>query len=327
MGENLIYLGQYEEGLREGLEAASLEPNVEPPYRRILDAYICLGRLSEAKHVEDNLRERELGGSRIHQRFLELAYVEDDQAGISREIQWFSGKPEEYLSLGLQAAYLNLHGRRRASHDLYQRAADLARRERFQNVASDFDNADARADALSGNCQTVRRLRRSALALAICGEAAPAEKLAAENTMLFPNGTIWNAVQLPEIQAAIALNRNRPEESVMLLESAAPYERAFLEAVYLRGLAYLGMHKGTEAVAEFRKITDHKGNNWASDWSHPYWGQLYALSYLGLARGLAMTGDSARARKAFEDFFALWKDADPDIPILIQAEAEYAGLT
>jgi tetratricopeptide (TPR) repeat protein len=113
LSENRIYLGQYEEGLREGLEAAELEPDVEPPYRRQLDAYICLDRLSEAKQVADKLRERELGGARIHQRILELCYVEDDQAAISREVQWFSGKPEEYLSLGLQAAYLNLHGRRR----------------------------------------------------------------------------------------------------------------------------------------------------------------------------------------------------------------------
>jgi len=326
LSESLIYLGQYKEGLREGLEATDLEPNVEPPYRRQLDAYICLDRISEAKQLANKLREREYGGARIHQRFLELAYVEDDQAAISREVQWFSGKPEEYLSLGLQAAYLNLHGQRRASHDLYQRAAGMVERLGLRNAASDFEEADARADALSGNCLTVRRLGRPALALAICGEAAPAEKLAAENSKLFPNGTIWNEVQLPEIQAAIALNRNRPQQSVELLESAAPYERAFLEAVYLRGLAYLGTRRGTEAAAEFRKIADHRGANWASDWDHPDWGQYYSLSYLGMARGYALAGDRAYATKAYQDFFALWKDADPDFPILLQAKVEYARL-
>jgi len=303
-----------------------LEPKVEPPYRRQLDAYICLDRLTEADQVADKLRKLGLGGARIHQRFLELAYVENDQAAIAREIQWFAGKPEEYLSLGLQAAYLNHHGRRRSSHDLYQRAADMARRVGLPNVASDFEEADARADALSGKCQAVRRLGRPALALAICGEAAPAEKLADANSKLFPNGTIWNEVQLPEIRAAIALNRNRPEESVELLESASPYERAFLEAVYLRGRAYLTMRRGAEAAAEFRKIADHKGINWASDWDHPNWGQYYSLSYLGMARGYALAGDSTKARKAFQDFFALWKDADPDIPILLQAKIEYASL-
>jgi len=326
LSESLIYLGQYEEGLREGLEAAALEPNVEPPYRRQLDADICLDRLTEADQMAGKLRKLGLGGARIHQRFLELAYVEDDQAAIAREIQWFAGKPEEYLSLGLQAAYLNHHGRRRASHELYQRAADMARRVGLPNVASDFEEANARADALSGNCQTVRRLGRPALALAICGEAAPAEKLAAGNSKLFPNGTIWNEVQLPEIQAAIALNRLQPEQSVQKLQSAAPYERAFLEAVYLRGRAYLGMRRGAEAAAEFRKIADHKGINWASDWSHPNWGQYYSLSYLGMGRGYALAGDTEKAKKAFQEFFALWKDADPDLPILLQAKVEYARL-
>lgn len=324
LSETLIYLGQYEEGLREGLEAADLEPGVEPPYRRQLDANICLDHLTEAHQVADKLRKLALGGARIHQRFLELAYVEGDQAAIAREIHWFAGKTEEYVSLGLRAAYLNHHGQRRASHDLYQRAADMALHAGLPNVASDFEEADARADALSGNCQTVRRLGRPALALAICGETTLAEKLAAENSKLFPNGTIWNEVQLPEIQAAIALNRHRPEKSVELLEPASPYERAFLGAVYLRGSAYLGMRKGGEAAAEFRKIADHKGINWASDWDHPNWGQYYSLSYLGMARGYALAGDSASAKRAFQEFFALWKDADPDIPILRQARAEYA---
>ena len=229
--------------------------------------------------------------------------------------------------MGLQAANRNVHGQRRESHKLYQRAAETALRRGLRNAAAEFEEADARADALSGNCQTVRRLGRPALALAMCGDAAQAEKLAAETSKLFPNGTIWNAVQLPEIRAAIALNRDQPAKSVELLASASPYERAYLDAVYLRGLAYLRLHKGAEAAAEFRKIVDHKGANWASDLaSTPYWGQFYSLSYLGMARGSALAGDTAKAKKAFQDFFELWKDADPDIPILQQAKAEYAKL-
>ena len=172
--------------------------------------------------------------------------------------------------------------------------------------------------------QTVRRLGRPAFALAICGQTAEAEKLAAETSKLFPNGTIWNLVQLPEIRAAIALSRDQPGKSVELLEPASPYERAYLDAVYLRGLAYLRLRKGAEAAAEFRKILDHKGVNWASSWRHPYWAQFYSLSYLGMARGFAIAGDTAKAQKAFQDFFELWKDADADLPILQQAKAEYA---
>lgn len=156
-----------------------------------------------------------------------------------------------------------------------------------------------------------------------CGRA---EKLATETSKLFPNGTIWNGVQLPGIRAAIALNRNQASRSLELLAAASPYERSYFEPVYLRGLAYLRLRKGAEAVAEFRKNVDHKGANWAATWAHPYWGQFYALSYLGLARGAALAGDTANAKKGIQDFLELWKDADPDIPVLQQAKAQYAEL-
>lgn len=318
--------GQFEEGLKEGLEATRLQANVEPPYRRQLDAYICLDRLGEAKQLAEKLRAQGLGGARIHQRFLEIAYVEGDDAAAAREIQWFAGKPVEYLSFGLQAANQNALGQRRESSKLYRRAAETALRHGLRNAAAEFEEADARADALSGNCQTVRRLGRPALALAMCGDAAQAEKLAAETSKLFPNGTLWNAVQLPAIHAAIALKRDQPAKAVELLASASPYERAYPDAVYLRGLAYLALHEGAEATAEFEKILDHKGANWGSAWQHPYWGQFYSLSYLGLARAYALSGDPAKAKSAYQDFLGLWKNADAEIPILKEAKAEYAKL-
>jgi len=319
-------LGQFEEGLKEGQEATGLEASVEPPYRRQLDAYMCLNRLAEAKQLAEKLRAQGLGGARIHQRFLEIAYVEGDGAAAAREIQWFAGKPAEYLSFGLQAANRNALGQRRESSKLYRRAAETALRQGLRNAAAEFEEADARADALSGNCETIRRLGRPALALAMCGDAAQAEKLAGENSKLFPNGTLWNAVELPAIRAAIALKRDQPGQAVELLASASPYERAYPAVVYLRGLAYLDLNEGAKAAAEFEKILDHKGANWGSTWQHPYWGQFYSLSYLGLARGSALAGDPVKAGKAYRDFLTLWKDADPDIPILKQAQAEYAKL-
>jgi len=321
-----IDLGQFEEGLKEGQEATAIEANVEPPYRRQLDAYICLDRLAEAKQLAEKLRAQGLGGARIHQRFLEIAYVEGDDAAAAREIQWFAGQPAEYLSFGLQAAHQNAFGQRRESSKMYRRAAETALRHGLRNAAAEFEEADARADALSGKCQSVRRLGRPALALAMCGDAAQAEKLAGETSKLFPNGTLWNAVQLPAIRAAIALKRDQPAKAVELLASASPYERAYPEAVYLRGLAYLDLREGAKAAAEFEKIVDHKGANWGSAWQHPYWGQFYSLSYLGLARASALAGDPAKAGKAYQEFLTLWKDADPDIPILKQAKAEYSKL-
>jgi hypothetical protein len=266
-----------------------------------------------------------IGGARIHQRFLEIAYIGADQAAAAREIQWYAGKPEEYLGFGLQAAELNVLGQRLDSSKLYKKAAETALRQALPDAAAGFEEADARADALSGNCRTSRRLGRPALALAMCGDTAEAEKLAAETSRRFPNGTLWNAVRLPEIRAAIELQRD-PAKAVELLASASPYERAYPEAVYLRGLAYLRLHKAVEAAAEFHKIVDHKGASWGSDWIHPNWGLYYSISYLGLARVSAFGGDTAKAKKNYQDFFALWKDADSDLPLMVDARKEYAKL-
>jgi DNA-binding winged helix-turn-helix (wHTH) protein/tetratricopeptide (TPR) repeat protein len=319
-------MGRFEDGLREGLEAVRLQPDLEAPYRRVLDAYMCLDRLAEADKTAAEARAEGIDGSRIHQRFLEIAYLEGDQAAIAKETQWFAGKPEEYLSFGLRAADLNLHGRRRESHKEYRRAADAARRLGFRYVADEFDDADARADALSGDCARVHALGRPALGLALCGEAKRAEELAAKTSAAFPNGMIWNAVQLPEIRAAIAMRRGDAAESIDLLASASPYERAYPDAIYLRGLACLRMKRGAEALAEFRKIADHEGASWGATWVHPNWGQYYALSYLGMARGYVLAGDATRAKDAYQNFLALWKTGDPALPVFAQGRAEFAKL-
>jgi tetratricopeptide (TPR) repeat protein len=287
---------------------------------------MCLDRLGEAKKIAEKVRMLGIDGARIHQRFLEMAYIDGDQAAAARETQWYAGKPEEYLSFGLQAANLNVLGQRAESSKFYKRAAETALHRGLRDVAAGFDDADARADALSGNCRTVQRLGRPALALAMCGDTAQAEKLAGETSKLFPNGTIWNAVQLPEVRAAIELQRDQPAKAVELLASASPYERAYPEAEYLRGLAYLRLHKGVEAAAEFQKILDHKGASWGSTWLYPNWGLYYSISYLGLARGSVLAGDATKAKAAYQDFLTLWKNADLDIPILMQAKVEYAKL-
>jgi predicted Zn-dependent protease len=156
-----------------------------------------------------------------------------------------------------------------------------------------------------------------ALPLALCGDAVTALKAAEDTSQRFPVHTLWNAVFLPAIRAGIELSRNQPGKAVELLQSATSYERAHTSAAYLRGLAYLRARKGAEAAVEFQKILDHKGANW---------GPFYSLSYVGLARAQALAGNAAGARKAYQDFLALWKDADPDIPILKEAKQEYAKL-
>ena len=141
-----------------------------------------------------------------------LCATGDDQAAIARETQWFAGKPEEYISFGLQAANRNVHGQRRDSHKLYQRAAETVLRRGLRDAASEFEEADARADALAGNCQTARRLGRPALALALCGDAAQAEKLAAETSKIFqtePSGMRCNFPRFGRPSRSIAINRTR----------------------------------------------------------------------------------------------------------------------
>ena len=134
--------------------------------------------------------------------------------------------------------------------------------------------------------------------------------------------TLWNSVKAPSIQAAVELGRGEPAKAIELLQSAAPYERAYPYAVYLRVLAYLRARKGVEAGIEFRKILDHKGADWILQSDGPY----YPLSYLGVARAKALSGDLAEARDAYKKFLTLWKDADPDLAPLIQARKEYAAL-
>ena len=274
-----------------------------------MDAFLCLDQLNEAKKVAEKLRVMGLGGGRINQRFLEIAYVEEDQAAAAKEIQWFAGKPEEYLSFGLQAAHLNVLGQRGESSKLYKKAAKKALEDELPDVAAGFDDADARADALLGNCG---RVGRSKLALALCGNTAQSEALAAETSKQFPNGTVWNAVQLPEIRAALELKHGDAHQAVELLASASPYERAYPEVPYLRGSAYLKLGEGAEAAAEFQKVVDHKGASWGSTWIYPNWGLYYSLSYVGLARAFQLTSNTVEAKKAYDNFTALWKDADKD---------------
>jgi eukaryotic-like serine/threonine-protein kinase len=312
--EGYAVLGRFEEAIKEGEESIRLQPSGVPHNVNLLNAYIRLDRFREA-HVLAK-RTRAAGGSsaRLHWRYLEMAFAEGDRTAAEEEIRWFAGKPEEYLSFGLQAKEADALGQRRKARDLYKRASETAGRQNLSSVASGFNAADALADALVGDCRSVRKLGRPAFAVGLCGDAVQAEKYAADQTKLFPNGTLWNAVQLPEIRAAIELHRGQPVKTVELLAPAAAFECAYGEVPYLKGLALLRLDKGEEATVEFQKILDHKGANW---------GLYYSLSYLGLARGSAIEVDTAKAGKAYRDFFGVWNDADKELPILKEARAEY----
>ena len=192
------------------------------------------------------------------------------------------------------------------------RTADLARRRHLTAPARLLTEAAA-ADPF-GDCQSEDDL---VTALRACADIHAALRDAEATLKERPADTLLVAVHVPVRRAAVELKRNQPGKVVELLKAAAPYERRYPEVVYTRALAYLRTGKAAEAAGEFQKIIDHKGSNW---------GPRYPLAYLGLARAAAQAGDSSRARKAYQDFLTLWKDADQDIRFLIDAKKEYAAI-
>lgn len=318
-------IGDYEKAVEEGREAVRLGPRAEPPYRNLGSAYIRAGRLAEAKGVLAAARQQHLDGARLHYRLLEIGYVDNDRATVERELQWFAGRREEYFSLAAQAADADAHGRRGRARELYVSAAESARRGNLPNVAVELDQASALADALVGDCRRAGNMK-SALAAAICGDGARAERLATESAERIPNGTLWNAVQLPAVRAAAALAGHQPSRAVELLATATPYERAFPEVTYLRGLAFLALGRGRDAAAAFRRILDDKGTAWDLDYASTGLARplIYSLADAGLARASETSGDTAAAAKASEDFLSLWRDADVPPPAMLAPSAAQA---
>jgi len=200
-------------------------------------------------------------------------------------------------------------------------------------VAEGLLKQDAAGDSLIGDCRAAWKPGAvsgsrfedhtdypaqdiSEAVFALCGTPALVAR-AEEINKQWVSSIYKNPAQVPLTRAAVQLGLGHADRAIELLQSVTPYERAHQMSNYIRGLALLRLKKGAEAAAEFQKILDHRGANW---------GPLYPLSYLGAARGAALAGDPVHAREAYESFFALWKDADPDVPILLQARKESAGL-
>jgi predicted Zn-dependent protease len=250
------------------------------------------------------------------------------------------GKPgTEDLLLATQADTEGWYGKLKNAHELTRRAMDSAQHNDAKESAAAYQAAaalreveagsrgQARAEAnaavkLASN-RDVRAI--AALALARAGDTAGAEKLAAELDKTFPLDTVVQRYWLPTIRAGVALERKDPKRVIELLKMASTIElgqptniTVYLCPVYLRGEAYFLLHDGNRAAAEFQKFIDHRGVVMNFPWG--------ALARLGLARAYALQGDKAKARTAYQDFLTLWKDADPDIPILKEAKAECAKL-
>jgi serine/threonine protein kinase/tetratricopeptide (TPR) repeat protein len=327
-------LGHWEKALEEHREALRLEPNNGSNYDNLGFAYTVLNRLDEAEAVYKQAEERKLENEYLLQNRYLLAFLKGDAAQMAQLASAAMGKPgAEYLLLARQADTEGWYGKLKNAHELTGRAMDSAQHNDAKEAAAAYQAAAALREVESGNREQARAEAKAALklaptrdvravaalALARAGDTAGAEKLAAELDKAFPLGTTVQRLVLPNIRAAVALQRKDPDRAIELLKVASTIEIGGVgHPAYLLGEAYLMLHDGSRAAAEFQKFIDHRGAVGNS--------QLGALARLGLARAYALQGDTAKARTAYQDFLTLWKDADPDIPILKQAKAEYAKL-
>ncbi len=339
----LIYglLGHYEKAVQEQREAMLLEPNDEANYGNLGYTYASLSRLDEAEAVYKQAEERKLEGESLLMNRYNLAFLKGDAAQMAQMVAAAMGKPgTEDLLLATQANTEAWYGKLRNARELTRQAMDSAQHNDAKETAATYQGAAAVREAESGNRKQARAEAEAALklvpdrdvrelaglGLALAGDTTGAEKVADELDKTFPLDTLIQRYWLPTIRAAVALERKDPNRAVELLKLAGPIELSVdgpMAPVYLRGEAYLMVHDGSAAAAEFQKFIDHPGVVVNFPWG--------ALARLGLARAYALdaaTDPAARdkARAAYQNFLTLWKDADPDVPILKQANAEYARL-
>ncbi len=322
--------GQLEKALEQYQQALRLAPRSPLFYGNVADAFVSLDRYAEARAIAEKARSQGIDSADLHRTLFEVALAEGDAAAAARELQSFAGKPEEYQMFSLLALQAELAGQFRDGREHRRRAVELAQRRKLPGLAASITAGGAWTQAVTGNCPEARAMARAAVAmhrdarlaaadtLALCGDTVLPTELAAELKQERPLDTILNVVTIPRVHAAIEIARKQPAKALEWCKSATPYERSYPEVSYLRGLAYLQGRAGVEAMTEFQKILNHKGVSLLRP--------TYPAAFVGLARAAAMVGDVAKSRRAYQDFLALWKDADPGIPLLVAARQEYARL-
>ena len=328
--------GQYEKAVAETKEALSINPDDGVSYSNLAAYYLKLNRLDEAKTTVDQALARKLDYPGLHDVMYTLSFLQNDATGMQQELTWAMGKPgAEDAALSEAASTEAYHGRLQKAREFTRQAMESAKRNDAKERAAFYQGLAAVREADFGNVAQARQGASAALALAsgrdvkvvaavalaAAGDGGQAQTLADQLNHDFPLDTMMQRYAIPPIRAQIELTRGEAEKAIELLQIASPLELGgpgIMAPVYVRGLAYLRARNGTGAAGEFQKMLDHKamlGNSWGA-----------AFAHLGLARAYALTGDTAKSRTAYQDFFALWKDADPDTPILKEARAEYAKL-
>jgi tetratricopeptide (TPR) repeat protein len=332
-------LGQFDKALEAAQEVMRLDPNSQFSYQDLGGAFLALNRFEEAKAVAEKQIAQGLENEWAHTRLYVVAFVQGDTEAMARHAEWMSGKPEEPWMVAIQGHAAIFSGKLQEARKLYRLAVELAQQHNRKEEAASTAAIHALWEAALGNQRRAREQAAAALAIApglepqvVAAKAlawsvdlTQAQRLADDLGKRYPTFTLVNNRDIPTIRALVELQRGNPANAIELLKVARQYELgggpgagAGLQAIYVRGQAYLQLGAGAEAAAEFRKILDHRGIAPVSP--------LHSLARLGLARAHALAGDPAGARRAYQDFLALWKDADSDIPLLQEAKAEYAKL-
>jgi eukaryotic-like serine/threonine-protein kinase len=330
-------LGQYEDARRESAESLRLLPGDCLSYGVLVGSLIRLDRLDEARALMKSAEQQKADCYQIQMYRYALAFLDHDNLEMGR-VANNSGTQWKLQLTYLQAQTAAYSGRLRESRELMRRVDLLAQQSDQEQLGGLFDELAAISEALFGNEELAKKETREVLsrsksrdaegladiALALAHDENSAQSLADDLAKRFPDSTLMQMNYLPSARAQLALNHMDAQKAVEALQMAVPYELGSpagnnpMFPIYLRGRAYLMARRGSEAAAEFQKILEHRGIVLNSP--------ISALAHLEIARAFAMQGETAKARVAYQDFLALWKDADPEIPILKQAKAEYAKL-
>ena len=323
--------GRFDEALALGTEALRLNPDHVFPYDNVIDSYVALGRLAEAKQMAERAFARKLDDPGLHFQMAQIAFALGDRQTVASEHQRAVGKPDEGLFIAFDADLLASAGRLGASHAMRERAITVAsatmkalvariraRGALFDAALGDDRHARAALAALSDGSASGGAVVDAMVAAALIGDRAHADQFQRSVPEYLPSGArrlLDTARALLDIDAGDrgAVARIPPPVGGEVIQAGPA-----LRPVYVRGIAYLHAGAAKEAAGEFQRFLDHPGSVPESP--------LHALAHVQLARASVLAGDAATARKAYQDFLALWKDADPDVPLLEQAKAEYARL-
>jgi DNA-binding winged helix-turn-helix (wHTH) protein len=340
--------GKHQEAVEEAKIALGIDPDFSIGYLNLAASYVALERLDEAEKTLQRALERKLEIPDYFVLRYAIAFLKDDKEAMEREVTLTREEPgvDDWMSNseGFVFAY---SGHLKAARKMSQLAANLAGKSERRETEALYDADAAVREALFGNVSAARQRAVDALelsksrdvsyeagfALALAGDSPRSQAVTEDLEKRLPEDTRVQFIYVPTLRAHLALNHSQPSKAVELLQTTIPYEGArpnnggsegllgagSLYPAYVRGLAFLAAHHGAEAAAEFQKILDHRGIV-ISD-------PIGALARLQLGRAYVMAGDRTKAKTAYEDFLNLWKDADPEIPILRQAKTEYAALS